>query len=392
MTVSPRPCAASPASTAATISSSVERERRDVGAVQVVDVDRVGGRSAAHDAASLTGPRAVVRRASRLAHRCNGPTIGCDRWDPHRHAPPAQARRLCRMPWKNGGGQTTEIAAHPAGASLADFDWRVSIAEINADGPFSAFAGVDRTLVLLAGAGVRLTGTTHMAELRVPYEPYAFSGDDATACRLVDGPVRDFNLMLRRGCVRGRVVVVREASARIEPARWRACHAAVGAVECLVAGSPADRDRAGSHGSSSTTPTWRRALRSPSIPSSPDAVALVAVIEARRMRLARRRGRCCPRAGRRRWRSTSTTRHDRARRRRARTATTPRTGRGPARAGDAEPALARVPARASRVAPVVRHRGATTASGRGAGDVCVPRSRRRRRVRGDRGAGVCRDG
>jgi environmental stress-induced protein Ves len=70
-----------------------------------------------------------------------------------------------RMPWKNGGGQTTEIAVS-AGASLADFDWRVSIAEINADGPFSAFAGVDRTLVLLSGAGVRLTGTTHMAELR----------------------------------------------------------------------------------------------------------------------------------------------------------------------------------------------------------------------------------
>ena len=193
----------------------------------------------------------------------------------HRLLQPAD---YARMPWKNGGGQTTEIAVHPAGASLADFDWRVSIADITADGPFSGFAGVDRTLVLLSGAGVRLTGTTHTAELRVPYEPYAFSGDDATACALVDGPVRDFNLMLRRGRVRGRIVVVREEAARIEPARWRACHAAAGAVECLVPGHPPvavaqdytvviDDADAATSGAIAVNPV------------SADAVALVAVIE-----------------------------------------------------------------------------------------------------------------
>jgi environmental stress-induced protein Ves len=193
----------------------------------------------------------------------------------HRLLQPAD---YARMPWKNGGGQTTEIAVHPAGATLADFAWRVSIAEITADGPFSGFAGVDRTLVLLSGAGVRLTGTTHTAELRVPYEPYTFSGDDATACTLVDGPVRDFNLMLRRGRVRGRTVVVREESARIEPARWRACHVAAGAVECLVPGHPpvaVAQDCTIVIDDADTAASGVIAVN----PVSADAVALVAVIE-----------------------------------------------------------------------------------------------------------------
>ena len=153
----------------------------------------------------------------------------------HRLIKPAD---YVRMPWKNGGGHTTEIAAHPATATLDSFDWRISIADINAEGPFSRFPGVDRIIVLVAGAGMRLAGDAHVAELRAPFEPYAFSGDDALSCSLVDGPVRDFNLMLRRGRTQGRVVVVRDAAARIAPVRWRVCHAIAGAIECLVPGHP----------------------------------------------------------------------------------------------------------------------------------------------------------
>lgn len=184
-----------------------------------------------------------------------------------------------RMPWKDGGGQTTEIAVHPAGATLANFDWRLSIADIAADGPFSGFPGVDRTLVLLSGAGMRLDGSAHAAELRAPYEPYAFSGDDAISCSLVAGPVRDLNLMLRRGRVSGRIVVVRDAAARIEPARWRVCHAVAGAIECLVPGHPPyavaqdhtvvfEEDAAAAGGALAINPV------------SAGAVALVAVIDA----------------------------------------------------------------------------------------------------------------
>ncbi|MGR7000643.1 HutD/Ves family protein [Yinghuangia aomiensis] len=59
-------------------------------------------------------------------------------------------------PWRNGGGETREVAAEPS--ADGGFAWRVSIATIAQDGPFSAFPGVDRTITLLEGAGVHLVG------------------------------------------------------------------------------------------------------------------------------------------------------------------------------------------------------------------------------------------
>ena len=58
--------------------------------------------------------------------------------------------------WKNGGGVTREIVASPEGAPLDAFDWRVSLADVSADGPFSSFPGVDRTLTVVEGAGMDL--------------------------------------------------------------------------------------------------------------------------------------------------------------------------------------------------------------------------------------------
>jgi environmental stress-induced protein Ves len=153
----------------------------------------------------------------------------------HRVLSPAEYRR---MPWKNGGGHTTEIAAHPAGSGFASFAWRVSVADVLQDGPFSPFAGIDRTLVLLAGAGMRLTGDGEPLELRTPFEPVSFSGDASLHCGLFAGPVRDFNLMVRRGIARGNVVVRREGGEGIAPADAYICYAAVGPSECLVAGHP----------------------------------------------------------------------------------------------------------------------------------------------------------
>jgi len=142
------------------------------------------------------------------------------------------------MRWKNGAGRTTEIAVHPAGAALDAFDWRVSVADVAGDGPFSPFAGVDRTIVLLAGAGIRLARAAEVVVLRTPYEPYPFSGDDAIDCALVDGPVRDFNLMVRRGRGIGEIVIVRGAAAPIAPARFCLCYAANGTSVCRIAGRP----------------------------------------------------------------------------------------------------------------------------------------------------------
>ncbi len=117
---------------------------------------------------------------------------------------------LVASPWKNGGGVTREIAAWPAGAALDTLVWRVSVADVAQAGPFSRFAGIDRTLVLLSGAGMLLDeegGHTHA--LMKPLDIARFKGEAAIDARLVDGATRDFNLMLRRGAATGDVDVWR---------------------------------------------------------------------------------------------------------------------------------------------------------------------------------------
>jgi environmental stress-induced protein Ves len=107
----------------------------------------------------------------------------------------------CRtMPWKNGKGITTEIAVSPEGSSLSDFDWRVSMAQVGADGPFSSFAGLDRTLSVLTGHGIRLAFSDgETVTLDATSAPFAFAADRAVDGLLIDGPIIDLNVMSRRG-------------------------------------------------------------------------------------------------------------------------------------------------------------------------------------------------
>jgi uncharacterized protein len=121
---------------------------------------------------------------------------------------------LPAQPWKNGGGITREIAVIPPGASLAGFTWRVSVAEIAHSGPFSAFPGIDRQILLLAGAGVRLQAVTDGVEkidhrLDEPLVPFAFAGEAAIEATLLDGPSQDLNVMTRRGVMRSDVRIAR---------------------------------------------------------------------------------------------------------------------------------------------------------------------------------------
>ena len=104
-----------------------------------------------------------------------------------------------RLPWTNGGGWTTEIIAVP---NPQQWNWRVSIADVESAGPFSRFDGVDRTIALLAGAGFALTidGEPPVG-VHVPFRPLRFDGGADTTCSLVDGPVQDLNLMVRRGTI-----------------------------------------------------------------------------------------------------------------------------------------------------------------------------------------------
>jgi len=103
------------------------------------------------------------------------------------------------MPWKNGLGATTQIAIHPADAGVDDFGWRISMAVVNANGPFSLFPGIARTLVVLQGAGVALAladGKT--ACLTRDSKPFAFAADIPAEATLIDGPMLDLNVMTRR--------------------------------------------------------------------------------------------------------------------------------------------------------------------------------------------------
>ena len=107
------------------------------------------------------------------------------------------ANEYRRERWKNGLGWTREVLRWPFDA--ADWDWRVSIAEVDKGGPFSSFPGVDRELVLLSGEGMRLDfADGESVELRPPHDRCRFAGERELAAELFDGPTQDFNLMWRR--------------------------------------------------------------------------------------------------------------------------------------------------------------------------------------------------
>ncbi|MBS0531750.1 MAG: HutD family protein [Proteobacteria bacterium] len=116
----------------------------------------------------------------------------------------------CKMtPWKNGGGSTTEIAVAPADASLDDFDWRISMAVVASDGPFSNFPGIDRTLAVVKGNGLILTiGNRAPVTLADGTAPISFAGDTPTSARLTAGEITDLNIMTRHGCFRHHLVRV----------------------------------------------------------------------------------------------------------------------------------------------------------------------------------------
>ena len=120
------------------------------------------------------------------------------------------AARHRRMPWKNGGGETTEIASSPESAGLDAFDWRVSMATVTSDGPFSRFAGIDRTLMVLEGDGLALRVDGRVtARLTPASPPLPFPGDVATQATLLGGPILDLNVMTRRGLFAHRVTPLR---------------------------------------------------------------------------------------------------------------------------------------------------------------------------------------
>ena len=99
-----------------------------------------------------------------------------------------------RMPWKNGGGSTEEVA-RDAGQGLEGFGWRVSIADISRSGEFSSFAGYQRIITVLQGDGMTLRVDGRQSRALLPFDAYAFDGASCVECDLLGGTVRDFNLI-----------------------------------------------------------------------------------------------------------------------------------------------------------------------------------------------------
>jgi uncharacterized protein len=103
-------------------------------------------------------------------------------------------------PWKNGRGTTREIACFPEGASYDAFAWRLSAARVEQSGPFSCFAGIDRSMLLLSGTAMTLHGEGASVTLTPKSEAHSFAGEHALQAALAacDSPVEDLNLMTRR--------------------------------------------------------------------------------------------------------------------------------------------------------------------------------------------------
>lgn len=149
---------------------------------------------------------------------------------------------LVPKPWKNGGGVTREIVSYPPGAGIEDFEWRVSIATIAADGPFSVFNGIDRVITLLRGAGMRLRSLDFDRWLDQPLEPFAFRGEAPVECTLLSGESQDFNVMTRREQLRADVRVVSGAQ-RTDSALHGLLFATRGTWDVQLSGSASETRR-----------------------------------------------------------------------------------------------------------------------------------------------------
>lgn len=113
-----------------------------------------------------------------------------------------------RSRWANGRGVTQEIARKDSGGDLI---WRLSLADVTADGPFSAFFGLHRILTVVKGAGMRLHATGEVLAAK-PLSPVSFSGEVTITGERVDGDVQNLNLIFDPRFVSPEVKVLREQS------------------------------------------------------------------------------------------------------------------------------------------------------------------------------------
>lgn len=97
--------------------------------------------------------------------------------------------QIAPVPWANGGGTTRELLVAEDGA------WRISLADIERDGPFSSFPGRARLLTVVDGVvlGLVVDGVEQVVE---PRRPFAFPGAAEVVASVPEGPVVALNLIV----------------------------------------------------------------------------------------------------------------------------------------------------------------------------------------------------
>jgi environmental stress-induced protein Ves len=111
------------------------------------------------------------------------------------------------MPWANGRGTSYEIASDRNEAG--EWAWRLAMAPVNEDGPFSRIECVDRSLAVVEGAGMLLSVDRKKLQC-LPMQVVRFRGDAITEAALLDGPIMDINLMVRRKEADGEMAIISE--------------------------------------------------------------------------------------------------------------------------------------------------------------------------------------
>lgn len=109
-----------------------------------------------------------------------------------------KVRTYRRMPWRNGRGFTLEIAREPATGE--NFAWRLSLADIDEAGDFSAYPGYRRALILVAGERLHLRFRGRGNRILDPARRGTrFEGDWETHCAIPRGRCTDLSLIVRKG-------------------------------------------------------------------------------------------------------------------------------------------------------------------------------------------------
>jgi uncharacterized protein len=126
---------------------------------------------------------------------------------------------IAPTPWKNGGGTARDLLMWP---HEEPWSLRISVAEINRDGPFSDYAGIERWFAVLQGTGVALQLGADRWEQRLGAPPLRFDGALAPMCWLIDGATSDLNLLVRRDAGRGSMAIAHADHDWVSPIAWRA--------------------------------------------------------------------------------------------------------------------------------------------------------------------------